>query len=109
MGGHHMRDVVEQLGQMAAEVGVPGVAVDQVDALDVGRHPQADRHGAQGRSVPVRRNLSPGLVAGDHQLRLAGGAEAEDRQVDQPGQLPAEILDMDAGAPVHLGRKLPGQ
>ena len=59
MGGHHMGDVVEQLGQMAPEVGVPGVAVDQVDALDVGRHPQADRHGAQGGAVPVRRESRP--------------------------------------------------
>ena len=58
VGGHHVGDVVEQLGQVAAEVGVPGVAVHEVDALDVGRHAQVDRHGPQGRPLAVRRGSS---------------------------------------------------
>ena len=45
--GHHMRDAVEQLGEMAGEVGVPGVGVDQFAALQLGGHRQVDGEGAQ--------------------------------------------------------------
>ena len=40
--GHHVRDAVDQLRQVPAEVRVPGVAVDEVRALHARGHQQVD-------------------------------------------------------------------
>src|SRR5690606_18367892 len=45
--GHHVRDAVEELGEVAGEIGVPGVRVDQLAALQGGGHGQVDGEGAQ--------------------------------------------------------------
>ena len=80
MHGDHVRDVVDQLGQVAGEVGVPGVAVDQVGALDPGRDRQVDRDGpqrAQVRPTPPMRpragRRSPGRPAAAAAARRSSG------------------------------------
>src|SRR5580693_10155696 len=40
---------------------------------------------------------------------MSRGAEAVHRNVDQSGELAGELLDMNAGAPVDLGRVLASQ
>ena len=69
-----MRQLVEDLGQVAAEIGVPGVAMDQVSALDVLGHAEIDRNRPQGRPFPVLGQRVPGLVGACHQGVVARGA-----------------------------------
>ena len=49
--GRDMGDAVDQLGQVAGELGVPGVAVDELGVRHAGRHQQIDRDGLQGGEV----------------------------------------------------------
>ena len=94
---------------MAAEVGVPGVAMDQVGAGDPGRHGQVDRDRLQGRGVGRLRGQGvPWLVAARHQRRLTGLAEAVDADFDELAQLPRQVLDVNTRAAVDLGRKFLG-
>ena len=113
VGGHDVGDAVQQLGQVPAEVGVPGVAVDDVGAARR-RPPCADRPTcARGRRQrPVGRRARPRAGSWPPpapRRRPRRRPEAVDAHVDQPGQLPAEVLDVDAGAAVDLGRELPGE
>ena len=96
-----MRYVVQQLGDVPGEVGVPGVRVDQVDPLTGGHHRQVGRHG-----------LQRGVGGGEARVGLAEGqrvgplvAHAENGQVDAVAQLTGEVVDMDAGAAVD-GRRI---
>ena len=43
VGRHHVGHVVEDVRQVAGEVGVPGVAVDQVGGRDIGGHAEVGR------------------------------------------------------------------
>ncbi len=57
--GHDVRDAVQQLPEVAREVGVPGVGVEQVAPFQGRRHRQVDGEGAQG----VVRTLQGGVGA----------------------------------------------
>ena len=98
-----MRDVLQQAGQVAGQVGVPGVRVDQVD-LGYGRdHRQVGAEDPQGR-----------VGAGRIVLRMGGGtlprlAHALHVDVDQLAQLGHQLGHVHAGAAVDRGRILPGQ
>ena len=100
-----------QLGQVAAEVRVPGVAVDEVRALDAGGHRQVDRERLQRRRVrlaPRRARPRAGTrrPAARRPAGRAVGAPAVDGHLDEPRELAREVLDVDAGAAVDLGRVL---
>ena len=56
--GHHVRDVVHELGQVAAEVRVPGVAVDEV-----GARPSPRPSSGRSTSRAARRAPAPGRPA----------------------------------------------
>ncbi|CAM5506652.1 hypothetical protein STENM327S_08348 [Streptomyces tendae] len=105
VGGHHVRDAVEELGEVAAEVGVPGVGVHQFAPFEGGGHGEVDREGAQRVVGAVERG--PGAVA---QYAVAAAlAPAVHVQVDQAGELPGQELDVDSGAAVHVRRELTAQ
>ena len=53
--GGHVRDAVDELRQVAAEVRVPGVAVHEVGVRGARRHRQVDRHRAQRGQLGRRR------------------------------------------------------
>ena len=82
MGGGHVRNAVEQLREVTGEVGIPGVAVDQVGVPDAGGHRQVHRHrlerGGEARFPTQRR---PGFVGG-HLFGLARVAKAVHSHVD---------------------------
>ncbi len=102
-----MRHAMDELGQVPAEVRVPGVGVDEVGVAHGGGHRQVDRRGAQraqlGR-VPVERG--PRLVAG---RAAAVGAPGVHVEVDEPAQMRAELSDVDPRPAVDVGRELAGQ
>ena len=82
---------------MAGEVRVPGVAVHELGAVEVGRHQdiRADRleGGVRVRELCGRRKLRKG----------------PDLEVDEPLELAREVGDMDPGTAVDVGRVLSGQ
>ena len=64
--GRDVRHVVHELREMAAEVRVPGVAVDDVGALGARGHREVDRHRAQRREVRrLAAERVPGAVGVD--------------------------------------------
>src|SRR5436190_1158544 len=87
---------------MPAQLRVPGVGVDEVGVGDAGRHRQVDRH------RPQRRQR--GRIAGQRFPRpmddRAVPAPRMHRDVVQRRQLARQVLDVHAGAAVHLGRVL---
>ena len=104
---HHVRHAVQQLGQVAGHVGVPGVRVHQVRALAAGDHRQV---GARGRAARGWPSASAAGHAVRRDARLVPRrAHAVHPHVDQTAQLPGEVLDVDPGAAVDLGRVLPGE
>jgi hypothetical protein len=103
----HVRDAVQELGQVPGQVGVPGVAVDQLGVLDPGGDRQVGGDGAQGPEVAaVTVEGVPGPV-GDHlgRARRPGRpwlAEAVHLEVEELGQLSRQVLDMHSGTAVHI-------
>src|SRR6202011_44833 len=51
----------------------------------------------------------PRQIRASHQVRLPVCPEAIDADVDQPGQLPAQVFDVNAGAAVDVRRVLAGE
>ena len=93
--GDDVRDVVHELGQVAAEVRVPGVAVDEVGVGRARGHRQVDRHRAQ-RGELGRRAVQrvPRLVADRRPSRSA--PQAWTSTSIELAQLAREVLDVDA-------------
>lgn len=90
---------------MAGEVGVPGVGVHQVAALEGGGHLQVDGEGAQRVVGAVEGG---GRAVADH----SGGASlapAVHFEVEQGAQFAGQELDVDARAAVDVRGILPGQ
>jgi len=94
---------------MARQVGVPGVAVDQADAADVGRHPETDRKDTEDGGIAIGGKLIPREIGTGDKIGGPGRSEGVDADADQGRQLPTEVLDVDAGTPVHLRRELARQ
>ncbi len=64
-----VRDAVQQLRDVAAEIRVPGVRVDDRRAAEVGRHLQVDRHRLQRRRSRRRARRADGTRAHPGGLR----------------------------------------
>jgi hypothetical protein len=104
-----VRHAVQQLGDVAGEVRVPGVTVHDVGAAGAagaGRHRQVHAHGAQ-------RRVGAGQF-GRFRVRrdarfVAFAAEAVHPDVRERPQIPGQVLQVDTGAAVHLRRVLPGE
>ena len=90
VGAHHVRDAVQQPGQVPGQVGVPGVGVHQVDLGDRRHHRQVGaedpQRGVRPRRVGlgVRRGALPRLA---HALHV---------DVDQLAQLRHQLGHVDA-------------
>jgi hypothetical protein len=97
--GDHMRHPVQQLRGVAGEVGVPGVAVHDVGAVAPGGHLQIDAHRAQ-RGVGAGQ--SGRFRVRRHARLVALSAEAVHADVGEGPQVTGKILDVHAGAAVHL-------
>ncbi|CAM5724038.1 hypothetical protein SFUMM280S_06634 [Streptomyces fumanus] len=99
--GHDVRHAVQQLGEVAAEVGVPGVGVHQVAAGQGGGRGEVHGEGAQRVVGAVSRTRGGGAGRRGRRRRTprAGGA--------RPGRparrVPARELDMDTGTAVTSG------
>ena len=100
--GQHMRDVVEQCGQLPRQSGVPGVGVDHAGlGGGIGHH----QIGRQRRKRRVRAaQLRVGLVG--ERVR-PGGAHAMHVNLAQFAQLRDELGYVHPRAAVHLRRILP--
>ena len=96
----HVRDLGEELRKVAAEVRVPGVRAHEVRLLDSG----GDRRGR-------RTSLCIGRLGGTASTGRRGhprvGLRSNDVDVDQLAQRARQVLDVHAGAAVHLRRGIP--
>src|SRR5262249_55263826 len=104
-----VRDAVEQLREVAAEVRVPGVRVDEVGALDGCAHLQVDRDRLQRGGPTGAGGKAPRGRVGDGRGPVARGpvgAPDVHRHVDKPLQLRGQILDVASGTAVDVGRIL---
>ena len=102
--GHHVRDRPHELGEIPAEVGVPGVAVRNVAAFERGGHGQVDGHRLKGRGFGLGlAQLIPRAVALDSRL-FARRSPAVDAHGEQLAKLAHEVLDVGARPAVDLGR-----
>ncbi len=104
-----MRDAVQELGEVAAEVGVPGVGVHEFAVPEPGGHGEVDGERAQGVVGVVQGG--PGAVPGDGGAGVRGGAlaPAVHGEIDERRELPGEEFDVDTGPAVNVGRILPAQ
>ncbi len=55
--GRDVRHAVEELRDVARQVRVPGVAVDERDSVHPGRHLEVDRHGTESAVAEAGRGL----------------------------------------------------
>ena len=98
---HDVRDAMEQLGEVAGPVRVPGVAVHDVGAGDVLGHLQVDTEGRQGR-------IGGGELRG-HQVRvhmrfIARLAERPHHDIRRWTQRVDQLGHVDTGSAVDLRR-----
>ncbi len=108
-----MRDAVQQVGEVACHVGVPGVGVDQVGSFDALSHLEVDPERTQ-RCVRLGELGKVG-VAGD--LREAGAlrrlrprsVEAADVDVDPAGEHCRQLGDVHTGSAVDVRGVLAGE
>ncbi len=113
MDGEDHGDAIVQLGEDAAEVGVPGVEVDEVGVDGAGVEVEAALDGTEG-GLKVFWGGPGGGVEGD-----AGGGEvrlmevlvteAADFDVDEFREFAGEVVDVDAGAAVDVGGEFVGE
>ncbi|MNW54055.1 hypothetical protein D3C74_316410 [compost metagenome] len=101
-----VRDPVQERGQVAAEVRVPGVRVHEVGSCDVVGHRQVH---AERPQHGVRRGERAGHRVPRDPLLAAGSVEAAHAHVDAFAQHTGQLGDVDARASVDVGRVLTGQ
>ena len=116
VSGHDQRDAVDEPGQETAERGVPGVGVDDVGVRRPDTETEADAEGPDDRRERVRAlgsvdRLRRRPVALHHEAPGLDVVAAEGSHLDGRDlrQLPGEVLDVHAGAPVDVGRILTGE
>ena len=94
---------MEQAGQVAGQVGVPGVRMDQIHLRNGCHHGEIGPEHPEGSVGPFR------IVLGVRGRALARLAHALDVDIDELAQLRHQLGDVHAGAAVDRGRILPGQ
>ena len=104
-----MRDAVRELGQVPGEVGVPGVAVDEVGALDAGGHREVDRHRLQRGACGRAASAVPRPVARRGRRRAVARPSSARRGRRSARELARQVLDVHARAAVDLRRVLAGE
>ena len=106
--GDDVRDVLEQLRQVAGHVGVPRVRVQHVD---VGTGVDRRRHRDVGGEHLERgvRTGEPLLLLGVRHRAVPRLAHAVHVDVDQLAELTDQEVDVHAGSAVHVGRELAGE
>jgi hypothetical protein len=104
VGSENVGHAVQQLGEMAAEVGVPGVGMGDVASLDRRRHRQVD-----GEHLERAVRAGEPRVGRVSRRVLPRGAEAVDVDIDQPPQLAGQEIDVDPCPAVDVRRKLSGE
>src|SRR5437868_3503283 len=94
---------------MTAEVCVPGMAMRDVATLERSCHGEVDGHRLKGSRFGFRlAQRFPCAIALDSRLH-ARRSPAVDGHGKEPAQLPHQVLDVGARAPVHLWRVLAGE
>ena len=101
--GDHVRDVLQQAGEVTGQVGVPGVGVHEVHRRRRRRHGQIGAEDPQG-GVRARR-----VVLQVRGSSVAGLAHALHVDVDQRRELGDELGHVHARPAVDRGRVLPGE
>ena len=104
MGADHVRNGVEQPAQMASQVGIPGVGMDQVEVVG-----QRTDHRQVGAEHAQRRVGALGKVLGVGGGTFTRLAHALHIDVDEVAQLGDELGHVDAGAAINAGWVLPGE
>jgi len=110
----HMGDGPQFLGPEAGHGRVPCVGVDDARVQPVLGHAQAAVQGVQRTlesDVGVLAGFGPHSVPADSEIgavhRLV--AKTPDQHRDKAGQFPAQVLHVNAGAAVHIGRVFLGE
>ena len=100
-----MRDPVQQAGQMAAHVGVPGVGVHQIAASSLIGHSEVGGQRAQRGVGTFEKRLVLGVCRG----AVAWIAHAVHVDLGQLDQLADEEVDVNAGTSIDVGRIFSGE
>ena len=113
MGGEDEGDAVELLSQKSGHGDVPGVGVDKVDLPEGFHLGEIEGEGVDGGLPFFFRaggDLGRWLLAGDVKVAFIRGllAPAVDLDLNFLGEFAAEILDVDAGSAIDVGRVLAG-
>ena len=108
VGGEDERDAVELFGQETGHGDVPGVRVNDVDALeslDLGEVEAEGLKRALELALGVVGDLGPRFFAADVEGPRVGVllAPAMDFDFDFTSEFAAEVIDVDSGAAVDLG------
>ena len=101
----HVRDAVQQLGDVAARSWRTTCAVDERGAGEVGRHQQVDPHRLQ---CGIRVRELRGRPEGERAVSRSAPKQRTSTSISLC-ELAGEVLDVHAGAAVDLGRVLARQ
>ena len=109
VGRHDVRDRPGELCQVTAEVRVPGVAVNEIDAFDGRSHREVDGHRLERRRFRLRIGQRRPWLVGRHARLVSRRPPAMNRQLGVSAQLARQVFDVDAGPAVDLGRVFTSQ
>ena len=107
--GGDVRDAVEELGEVAGEVGVPGVAVASSAPSAAAAIVRSIDNGAQRGEVAARRRPARPTAGGAGDVGSRSRPSSATVDVLERAQLAREVLDVHARPAVDLRRVLAGQ
>ena len=102
--GDDVRHIVQQPGQVSAQVRVPGVRMDDVHLV---RRPR--RSAGRRPSSPARRSRRPAPRACGARSRRGAGGRSSARRRPPAGAADHQLVHVDSGAAVDLGGPFLGQ
>ena len=113
VAGDDEGNAVVQLCKNAAEMGVPGVAVDDVcidvERVEIGAAADGGKDGVEILGSGPGGGISGHTADAEMGEGFVLGAEAADFNVDELRKLAGKIIHVDAGAAVDIGRILVGE